>query len=209
VQVCPTGIDIRGGLQMECVGCAQCIDACDNVMDKIGLPRGLIRYSSASAVAGEKTKLLRPRVIIYPTLIVVLLSALTFLILTRAAADVSLLRNLGRPFVVLDTGRVENIINLKLTNRADRPLHFVVSIPEHPTIGIRATDHDDILLQHGQMWTEPLQVSAPQELFKGGKLDVWLNVKTTSDDGRIDETFRRPFQLKGPGGNAIESLIGG
>ena len=74
VTTCPTGIDIREGLQMECIGCAQCIDACDDVMDKIDRPRGLIRYSSQSAMAGERKRLLRPRIVVYPLVLVIIAS---------------------------------------------------------------------------------------------------------------------------------------
>src|SRR5215212_5069203 len=65
VQVCPTGIDIRQGLQMECIGCAACVDACDTIMDKLQRPRGLIRYSSLNGLMGKRTKLIRPRIILY------------------------------------------------------------------------------------------------------------------------------------------------
>jgi len=72
VQVCPTGIDIRKGLQYECIACAACIDACDGVMDKMQYPRGLIRYSTQHAIEGHTTRVLRPRVIVYATLLTVL-----------------------------------------------------------------------------------------------------------------------------------------
>ena len=86
VTTCPTGIDIRNGLQMECIGCAQCIDACDDVMDKIGRPRGLIRYSSQAVVSGEARHFVRPRVIVYPTVMAVLLGIFAVLITSGASA---------------------------------------------------------------------------------------------------------------------------
>ncbi|HEY8747626.1 MAG TPA: cytochrome c oxidase accessory protein CcoG, partial [Tepidisphaeraceae bacterium] len=75
VAVCPTGIDIRKGLQIECIACAQCIDACDSVMKKVGRKPGLIRYSSQAAMAGDKRSALRPRVIIYPAILLIILTA--------------------------------------------------------------------------------------------------------------------------------------
>ena len=96
VTTCPTGIDIRDGLQLECVNCAQCIDACDAIMDKIGRPRGLIRYGSqASVFDGKKPRFLRPRTMIYPTIIAGLLAAFTFVLLTRSPAYISILRQRG------------------------------------------------------------------------------------------------------------------
>ncbi|MEM8757673.1 MAG: cytochrome c oxidase accessory protein CcoG, partial [Planctomycetota bacterium] len=85
VTCCPTGIDIRDGLQLECVNCAQCIDACDSVMDKIGRPRGLIRYGSQASVLDKKpTRFLRVRTFVYPALVSVLLGAFVVLLVTRA-----------------------------------------------------------------------------------------------------------------------------
>ena len=74
MQVCPTGIDIRKGLQYECIACAACIDACDEVMDKVGYPRGLIRYATQHALEGKPTRVLRPRVIVYGTLLALLIA---------------------------------------------------------------------------------------------------------------------------------------
>ncbi|MDZ7809743.1 MAG: 4Fe-4S dicluster domain-containing protein [Arhodomonas sp.] len=73
VQVCPTGIDIRDGLQYECIACGACIDACDQVMDRMGYPRGLIRYTTENALEGKPTHVLRPRVIVYSVLLLALL----------------------------------------------------------------------------------------------------------------------------------------
>ncbi len=75
VQVCPTGIDIRDGLQMECIGCAACIDACDSIMDKMGYARGLISYTSEHELQGGKTHLLRPRLIGYTAVLLVMIGA--------------------------------------------------------------------------------------------------------------------------------------
>jgi ferredoxin len=73
VQVCPTGIDIRNGLQYECIACGACIDACDAVMDKVGYPKGLIRYSTQNAIDGKPTRVLRPRILVYGTILLALM----------------------------------------------------------------------------------------------------------------------------------------
>jgi cytochrome c oxidase accessory protein FixG len=119
VNTCPTGIDIRNGLQLECVGCAQCIDACDAIMEKIARPRGLIRYSSQAAVAGEKTRILRARVFVYPAVLSVV-ATLFLLVLSRAdAADVNVLRGLGAPFTRVNEATIGNQIRVKIANRRD------------------------------------------------------------------------------------------
>jgi cytochrome c oxidase accessory protein FixG len=195
VSVCPTGIDIRDGLQFECIGCAQCIDACDAVMAKVNRPIGLIRYSSQAAMAGERVRLLRPRVIIYAGVIVGLLSLLTVLLITKPAADVTLLRTLGRPFLVTDAGQVENPLRVKLTNRTDRPLTLRFSIPGRTDVRVRATQ-DAVTLAPGQVWTEPVQVYAPPSIFTFGSADVTLRV---SDSAGVD--IDTPCRLVGPIGS--------
>lgn len=189
--VCPTGIDIRDGLQIECIGCAQCIDACDAVMKKIGRPLGLIRYSSQSAMAGEKPRILRPRLIIYPAIVAVLLGLIVFLIATHAPVDVTMLRGVGKPFVITDSGQIENVMRLKLTNRTDTRQELRISVPDRTDIRALATQ-DVIVLEPGQSWVEPVRVLAPPAEFSLGTLDVTLRVSGTGV--RID----RPCRLLGP-----------
>ena len=192
VQVCPTGIDIRNGLQVECVGCAQCIDACDAVMDKIARPRGLIRYSSETAMAGEPRRILRPRLVIYLGIILALTGLMSFLLATRAAADVTVLRNVGRPFVVGQDGRVENTMRIKITNRTDAPHDYRLSVVNAPEV--QALVNGAVLhVPPGESLTEPLRVLAPAKGFTLGHRDITLRV-SGDDDLRID----RDCRLLGP-----------
>ncbi|HTQ47456.1 MAG TPA: cytochrome c oxidase accessory protein CcoG [Polyangiaceae bacterium] len=119
VVVCPTGIDIRNGVQMECLACTQCIDACDEIMGRLGRPRGLIRYDSQDGLAGKPRRIVRPRVILYSVLLVV--GAVVALLATRRRTDfeATLLRLPGEPYT-LDDGQVRNSLQLHLVNkRAD------------------------------------------------------------------------------------------
>ncbi|MEO0630064.1 MAG: 4Fe-4S dicluster domain-containing protein, partial [Planctomycetota bacterium] len=128
VTTCPTGIDIREGLQLECINCAQCIDACDAVMDKIGKPRGLIRYGSQTSVLDRaKQHFLRPRTIIYPTLILGLVTAFVLLLVTRQPAFVSVMRGPGAPFTIVE-GTVINPAIIKVQNRAAVPVTYSFDI---------------------------------------------------------------------------------
>jgi len=187
VQVCPTGIDIREGLQLECIGCAQCIDACDTVMDKLKMPRGLIRYSTQHAIAGNQSRILRPRVAIYSALILGFMTLLTILLITKSATDVTLLRNLGRPFVLTDAGDVENTMRVKIVNRSDKPQHYRI-VTNLPEVRIVQTN-EDLILKPGETLTEPVQIIAPPTLFKVGTLDVKLRVDVDSGD-RIEKDCR-------------------
>lgn len=197
VQVCPTGIDIRDGLQLECINCTQCIDACDSVMDKVGRPRGLIRYSSQAAMAGERTRFIRPRVVLYTLAILGLVSVLTTLVITKPSVDLTILRNAGRPFNLLEGAVVENALHLKITNRSSEARVYTVSIPDHPEIRI-VSSNPNVALEPEQMVSEPLRLLIPRSSFRDGKLDIVMHL--TGDDGR---SVQRKYRLIGPLG-AVE-----
>ena len=112
VAVCPTGIDIRDGLQLECIGCTACIDACDEVMEKIDRPKGLIRYATGHSLQGIATKFMRPRVAIYSVLLVAVVGALVYSVSQRQDIDVTVLRAQDNPYqVVMNDGAREEVIN--------------------------------------------------------------------------------------------------
>jgi len=127
VQVCPTGIDIRHGLQMECVGCAACIDACDEVMAKVNRPKGLIRYDSLVGFAGGKTHWLRPRTIVYGILLLVGVGVATFAFSTVKPAGFTVMRmSSAAYFVTADD--VRNQFMVRLLNKRNEPAVFTVSL---------------------------------------------------------------------------------
>lgn len=183
VRTCPTGIDIRDGLQMECLHCTQCMDACDVIMDKLKRPRGLIRYSSQSAIAGNVQKLLRPRVIIYPTLLVIALAALTFTVVTKKSFDVTVLRNFGQPFTVVEDNRVENSLRLKLVNRLDEEDQLSVRVLSPDSVRIDLTG--PITLQQGESTTIGVLASGDRDSFKLGQLNVELEVTSQLGDRKV------------------------
>jgi cytochrome c oxidase accessory protein FixG len=122
VQVCPTGIDIRNGLQYECIACAACIDACDTVMDKVGYPRGLVRYSTENALAKHYkprdilAHLMRPRTILYTSILLVIISATAWSLSTRIPLRVDILRDRSTLYREADDGRIENVFTLNVMN---------------------------------------------------------------------------------------------
>jgi cytochrome c oxidase accessory protein FixG len=117
VRVCPTGIDVRNGTQMECVNCTACIDACDEVMAKIGRPRGLIRLASLNGIEKNEPIRVTPRIIGYCVILALLGAGLVTLLLTRSEVDVSLLRAPGALFQQTPDGKISNLYLLKLTNK--------------------------------------------------------------------------------------------
>lgn len=128
VQVCPTGIDIRKGLQIECIACAACIDACDSVMDRMSYPRGLIRYTTQNALDKTPSRLLRPRVIVYGALLAVLMVGFGAALVMRKPMALEVIRDRNVMYRMLDDGRVENVYNVKILNKSERPHRFVVRV---------------------------------------------------------------------------------
>jgi len=117
VNVCPTGIDIRNGTQLECVNCTACIDACDSVMDKIKKPRGLIRYASLNEIEKGVRSLLTPRSIGYTVVLVVLFTALSIMLSKREDFELSILRTPGMMFQQYDSLHISNLYDFVLTNK--------------------------------------------------------------------------------------------
>ena len=131
VHVCPTGIDIRQGLQMECVGCTACIDACDDVMTRLHRPRGLIRYDSKNAFAGRVTRWLRPRTLLYGVLLFIGASVATWALSTVRPANFGVTRITGAPYLV-DAGFVRNQFFVRVVNKRTAPARFVVRVNRAP-----------------------------------------------------------------------------
>ncbi len=167
VRTCPTGIDIRNGLQMECIHCTQCIDACDEIMDRLARPRGLIRYSCQAAIDGGKGSFLRARVLLYPLALAAVASAFLLLFLNRDSFDATLLRNLGSPFTVTSDGRVRNLFRIKLVNRAESAVRF--SFSTGPIVEL-ASGSDPVTLRPGETVTKPLMITRAAKHLSLGRL---------------------------------------
>jgi cytochrome c oxidase accessory protein FixG len=134
VQVCPTGIDIRNGLQYECIGCAACIDVCDGVMDKMRYPRGLIRYDTENGLAQHLTKVqhwrrvLRPRVLIYGAVLAAICVALATSLWLRTPFRVDVVRDRASLARLVEDGRIENVYRLQLMNASEVEQRFRISV---------------------------------------------------------------------------------
>ena len=134
VQACPTGIDIRNGLQLECIACAACIDACDEVMDRVGSPRGLIRYSTETALAQHlawtdiRQRLLRPRVIIYALILLTIAAASLWSLTNRVPLKVDVLRDRAALYREADDGQIENIYRLNVMNTDESAHRYTISV---------------------------------------------------------------------------------
>ncbi|MFQ6609250.1 MAG: cytochrome c oxidase accessory protein CcoG [Fidelibacterota bacterium] len=118
VLVCPTGIDIRNGTQLECINCTACMDACDSVMDKIKLPRGLIRYASYNELVNGVKKSITPRSAGYTAILLAILSLVTVLLVSRSPIEATILRTPGVMYQILENGDIKNLYNIKIMNKS-------------------------------------------------------------------------------------------
>jgi len=147
VQVCPTGIDIRDGLQYQCIGCGACIDACDTVMDKMNYPRGLIRFSTENAMAsggGREAilaRVLRPRVLIYASILLALTIAVMTSLALRTPLKVDVVRDRAALSRIVAGGMLENVYRLQLMNASEQPQRYRITATGLPGLVI-ASDHE-------------------------------------------------------------------
>jgi len=166
VNVCPTGIDIRNGLQMECIACSNCIDACDTVMDKIGKPRGLIRYDSQRGFEGQRHRLLRGRLLVYLAAFALGVGFFAWRAGDRTFFQVSALRARGMPYTITEDG-LRNLYSIFVQNKSDRERTFLVAPGEDAVaLGDRAVfiiPQDRVRLDALGEARLPLFVTVPRE----------------------------------------------
>lgn len=132
VRVCPTGIDIRNGTQLECVNCTACMDACDAIMISINRPAGLIRYASENSIKNNVKLKFTKRVKAYTTVLIILITALVFLLVSRTDLDARLMRTAGMTYTSLPDGRISNLYNLKLANKTHKDIPIFLKLENIP-----------------------------------------------------------------------------
>ncbi len=177
VAVCPTGIDIRNGIQLECVACTACIDACDEIMEKVKLPKGLIRYTSANALQTGITKWFTPRVKAYGSIWFALVLVTIGLFTFRSTLDINVLRSPGTTWTFTSDG-IANFYELQIINKSGRDLPYSLTIAQPAgatltSLGL-ATD-----VPAGQMIKGRFLITMPQRLItatSNRKVDILLNV---------------------------------
>ena len=166
VQVCPTGIDIREGLQYQCIGCAACIDVCNEVMQKVGYAPNLIKYTTQNAIDGIKTRVLRPRVVIYFLILLGMSIALFYSMATRVPLELNIIRDRNALYRTTPLGYIENIYTLKIANKDTVAHRYTLSIetPFKSKLILRDTD---IKVEPGQSGVVSASIQAdPVDLHK-------------------------------------------
>jgi cytochrome c oxidase accessory protein FixG len=168
VQVCPTGIDIRKGLQYECIGCAACIDVCDEVMDKMGTPRGLIRYATLNAMDkgwGRKemwARVTRPRVLLYTGILVAIVVGFVYSLYNRPPFRVDIVRDRGSLGRVVDEGFVENVYRIQLMNASEQVQKYRVGVEDLTQSTVQGGE--ELVLGPAEARWVPISVRVPPEV---------------------------------------------
>jgi len=189
VQVCPTGIDIRNGLQYECIGCGACVDGCNQVMARIGYPKGLIRYSTENALAGRYRDrdilrhLLRPRTLLYSGLLLAVTVAVVAGIVLRTPVKMNIIRDRGNIVRELEDGRLENVYRVQIMNTREDARSFVLSARGIDGVELVVPETQPIRVGSAGARVVPLELRVPAGSVKAGSTPVWLRVEATDDAG--------------------------
>jgi cytochrome c oxidase accessory protein FixG len=192
VQVCPVGIDIRNGLQYECIACAACIDACDSVMDKMEYPRGLVKYTTENAIAGKKSQILRPRIFIYGTVLLILLIGLAGALSSRYELRMNVLRDRNALYRELASGRIENVYTLKVLNKSDRNHPLTLSVKGIPDLTVETDPQQPVALA-GELTTITARVQATPADGNAGGNNIVFEVRSKSVPDISTESKSRFF----------------
>jgi cytochrome c oxidase accessory protein FixG len=199
VQVCPTGIDIRDGLQYQCIGCAACIDGCNQVMEKVGRPQGLIRYSTTHAMEQKFTRaqmfrrVLRPRVLVYAAILAVVSGAAAIGLWQRVPLKVDVIRD--RAAIARETadGRVENVYRLQIMNTTEAPREFEIAVGGVPTLELASAPRVMIGATDSRM--VPLRLRADPALAGAGTHRIEFRVRAL-DDERVSVDEKSVFIVR-------------
>jgi cytochrome c oxidase accessory protein FixG len=195
VKVCPTAIDIRNGTQLECTNCTACMDACDNIMEKVGLPKGLIRYDSEEGIRTKKKLRITPRIVAYSIVLVILFSVEVALLATRSDVDTSIIRARGMLYQELADDKISNLYNIKLVNKTYRELPVELRLEnikgEIQMVGKDLTVPAENILAGGFF------IVVPKEELSERKTKIKIGVYSNGEKIRTVETsFLGPFAMK-------------
>ena len=183
VQVCPTGVDIRDGMQLGCITCGLCLDACDSIMDKVGRPRGLIRYASLDEIEGKPTKKLyqHPRTWVYISIILVALGGIIFGLTHLGAMTLRVIPERQPLFVRMSNGSIQNKYEFKVVNKTDKDLYVNVMAEGGVQGQIIIGAEQPLLTHHGRGTSFTIFVKAPGQNIKREVTPIEFRIQSTED----------------------------
>jgi cytochrome c oxidase accessory protein FixG len=177
VQVCPTGIDIRNGLQYECINCGACVDACNGIMDKMDYDRGLISFTSEHQLAGGVTKIVRPKLVGYAVVLLIMTSLLVFDITSRVPLEVDIIRDRNSLDRETNEGLIENVYTLKVLNKSQKVQTYTIEV-----LGLTDPSYfgnSSVTVEGGGVYTLPISVAVDPYNLEEGTQKIYFKVSTT------------------------------
>lgn len=193
IAVCPTGIDIRNGTQLECTNCTACIDACDQIMDKVERPRGLIRYDSETGIESGVRRIFTPRVIGYSFVLLALLGLDVFLISNRGVVESIILRAPGQLYQERDSAHITNLYTYKIINKSSKEMPFELVL-DNPDAKIEYVGQSHAAIHKGEVAEGTFFINIPLDKIAGRKTPIKISVR--SENKTIDEV---KTNFMGPG----------
>ena len=191
VQVCPTGIDIRNGLQYECIGCGACADVCDTVMDKVGYPRGLIRYSTENAIAQHWTPaqtlrhVLRPRILVYGAILGAVVVSMLVSLSMRTPFKVDVVRDRNVTARIVAGGNLENVYRLQVMNATESTQHYKITVSGLK--GVSVSSDNLVAVEATQSRWVPVRVQLPFDAAPAGSHPIQFEITSMDSPGKLTE----------------------
>jgi cytochrome c oxidase accessory protein FixG len=195
VKVCPTGIDIRNGTQLECVNCTACIDACDHMMESVGREKGLIRFDSEKGIADKEKLKLTSRMIAYSAVLLVLLGVLVTLLVSRTDVETTILRTPGMLYQDQPNNKITNLYNVKFVNKTHDNINVVLKLESHKG-EIRLVGADSIVVESQSLGGAIFFVELDKNDVKERKTDITIGIYSNNEKlESIDAHFLGPFKI--------------
>ncbi len=188
VQVCPTGIDIRKGLQYECIGCGACVDVCDNVMDKVGYERGLIKFSTQNAMdkgwswAQTLRRIFRPRVLVYTAVLWAIIIGVGVSLWLREPFKVDIVRDRATMARIVAGGKIENVYRLQIMNAAEQTLSFQLQVDGLPGLSL-ASETDVQVAATESRWVS-VRLQVPYDAAPAGSHPIHFRIESRAPNGQ-------------------------
>ena len=180
VQVCPTGIDIRDGLQYQCIACSACIDACDDVMDKMGYEKGLIKYTTQNAIEGKPSHILRPRIVVYALILLTIFSLFVYSFSQRTSLGLDVIRDRNRLYRETSDGLIENVYILKILNMDDAAHEYELNARGIEGMQMRV-DTDTIRVESGEVAELPVSLRVDESALEARSSEITFELMATDD----------------------------
>jgi len=200
VVVCPTGIDIRNGLQMECIACGLCVDACDNVMEKIGMPKGLIRYDTLANLEDPKPqnkfRVLKPRTFYYAAILTVVCSIMLYNLMSKTQLETSIIPDRNPLFVLLSDGSIRNGYTLKITNKTHEEKTFIISLEQPSSAEFKIQNNElenEIIVKSDSVKSVKVFVTISQENLNKADGMRFIDFAIRDKNSELEQKSRAVF----------------